>query len=139
MKISLKVILLLLLCGPLTFAQRKGYIVFSGKIVDVENKAPIAGASVFFSGSSAGGTTDSLGVFTVTIAARSYQVIARSLGYKYKTFRLDLTKNTQTTIELERSEQLLGEVVIRRKGGCEREPRDDGGGENVFQNLEKTT
>jgi hypothetical protein len=112
MKLSLRVILLLLLCGPLTFAQRKGYVIFSGKIVDVENKAPIAGASVFFSGSSAGGTSDSLGQFTVTIAARSYQVIARSLGYKYKTFRLDLSKNTQTTIELERSEQLLGEVVI---------------------------
>ena len=82
MKISLRVILFLLLCGPLTFAQRKGYVIFSGKIIDSENKAPIEGASVFFSGSSEGGTTDSLGFFTVTIAARSYQVIARSLGYK---------------------------------------------------------
>ncbi|MEN9960183.1 MAG: hypothetical protein RL045_434, partial [Bacteroidota bacterium] len=112
MKLGLRIFFLLLLCSPLLHAQRKGYVVFSGKIVDVENKAPIAGASVFFSGSSAGGTTDSLGGFSVTIAARSYQVIARSLGYKYKTFRLDLTKSSQATIELERSEQLLGEVVI---------------------------
>ncbi|MFM1779965.1 MAG: hypothetical protein RJB49_258, partial [Bacteroidota bacterium] len=112
MKLGLRVLILLLLCGSIAHAQRRGYVIFSGKIIDVENKAPIAGASVFFSGSSAGGTTDSLGQFTVTIAARSYQVIARSLGYKFKTFKLDLSKNTQTTIELERAEQLLGEVVI---------------------------
>ena len=112
MKLGLRVLILLLLCGSIAHAQRRGYVIFSGKIIDVENKAPIVGASVFFSGSSAGGTTDSLGQFTVTIAARSYQVIARSLGYKFKTFKLDLSKNTQTTIELERSEQLLGEVVI---------------------------
>ena len=112
MKLGLRVLMLLLLSSSFLHAQRKGYIIFSGKIVDIENKAPIAGASVFFSGSSAGGTTDSLGVFSVTIAARSYQVIARSLGYKFKTFRLDLSKNTQFNIELERSEQLLGEVVI---------------------------
>jgi len=83
MKLGLRVLILLLLCGPLLHAQRKGYVIFSGTIVDTENKAPIVGASVFFSGSSEGGTTDSLGQFTVTIAARSYQVIARSLGYKF--------------------------------------------------------
>jgi hypothetical protein len=112
MKISLRVILLLLVLSQAAYAQRKGYVIFSGKIIDIENKAPIEGASVFFSGSSDGGTTDSLGEFSITIAARSYQVIARSLGYKYKTFRLDLSKSNQMTIELERSEQLLGEVVI---------------------------
>ncbi len=112
MKISLRVILLLLVLSQATYAQRKGYVIFSGKIIDIENKAPIEGASVFFSGSSDGGTTDSLGEFSITIAARSYQVIARSLGYKFKTFRLDLSKSNQMTIELERSEQLLGEVVI---------------------------
>lgn len=112
MKISLRVILLLLVLSQAAYAQRKGYVIFSGKIIDIENKAPIEGASVFFSGSSDGGTTDSLGEFSITIAARSYQVIARSLGYKFKTFRLDLSKSNQMTIELERSEQLLGEVVI---------------------------
>lgn len=112
MKISLRVLLLLLVLSQAAYAQRKGYVIFSGKIIDIESKAPIEGASVFFSGSSEGGTTDSLGEFSVTIAARSYQVIARSLGYKFKTFRLDLSKNNQSIIELERSEQLLGEVVI---------------------------
>ena len=41
MKISLRVILLLLVLSQAAYAQRKGYVIFSGKIIDIENKIAI--------------------------------------------------------------------------------------------------
>ncbi|MHA8100439.1 TonB-dependent receptor [Aquirufa nivalisilvae] len=106
---------LLLFCVLLSFAtlgQKKGNFVFSGTIHDIETKAPIEGASIFFSGLSIGARTDSSGYFSVSLPARSYGAVFRSLGYKYKTAKIDLKENVQISIYLEKSEQILDEVVI---------------------------
>jgi TonB dependent receptor/CarboxypepD_reg-like domain/TonB-dependent Receptor Plug Domain len=106
---------LLLCCLLLSFAsqgQKRGYFIFSGNIQDLETKAPIEGASVLFSGLSIGARTDSAGHFSVTLPARSYQMVFRSLGYKFKTGRIDLKENASMTVFLEKSEQILDEVVI---------------------------
>ena len=106
---------LLLFCVLLSFAtlgQKKGNFVFSGTIHDIETKAPIEGASIFFSGLSIGARTDSSGHFSLTLPARSYGAVFRSLGYKYKTAKIDLKENIQISIYLEKSEQILDEVVI---------------------------
>ncbi|MHA8057872.1 TonB-dependent receptor [Aquirufa nivalisilvae] len=92
--------------------QKKGNFVFSGTIQDIETKAPIEGASIFFSGLSIGARTDSSGYFSVSLPARSYGAVFRSLGYKYKTAKIDLKENIQISIYLEKSEQILDEVVI---------------------------
>ncbi|MHA8104095.1 TonB-dependent receptor [Aquirufa nivalisilvae] len=106
---------LLLCCFLLSFAtlgQKKGNFVFSGTIQDIETKAPIEGASIFFSGLSIGARTDSSGHFSLSLPARSYGAVFRSLGYKYKTAKIDLKENIQISIYLEKSEQILDEVVI---------------------------
>ncbi|MCZ2478897.1 TonB-dependent receptor [Aquirufa nivalisilvae] len=92
--------------------QKKGNFVFSGTIQDIETKAPIEGASIFFSGLSIGARTDSSGHFSLSLPARSYGAVFRSLGYKYKTAKIDLKENIQISIYLEKSEQILDEVVI---------------------------
>ncbi|WP_161566789.1 TonB-dependent receptor [Aquirufa nivalisilvae] len=92
--------------------QKKGNFVFSGTIHDIETKAPIEGASIFFSGLSIGARTDSSGHFSLSLPARSYGAVFRSLGYKYKTAKIDLKENIQISIYLEKSEQILDEVVI---------------------------
>ena len=102
---------LLMCCLLLSFAslgQKRGYFIFSGTIQDVETKAPLEGASVLFSGLSIGARTDSSGHFSVTLPSRSYQMVYRSLGYKFKTGRIDLKENAQVRIFLEKSEQILG-------------------------------
>ena len=105
---------MLVCCLLLSFAslgQKRGYFIFSGTIQDVETKAPLEGASVLFSGLSIGARTDSAGHFSVTLPARSYQMVFRSLGYKFKTGRIDLKDNASMTVLLEKSEQILDEVV----------------------------
>jgi hypothetical protein len=95
-----------------SLGQKRGYFIFAGTIQDSETKAPLEGASVLFSGLSIGARTDSAGHFSVTLPARSYQMVFRSLGYKIKTGRIDLKENAQMSVFLVKSEQILDEVVI---------------------------
>lgn len=110
MRCRLLAVLLLISCTA--FGQKRGYFIFSGTIQDLETKAPLEGASVLFSGLSIGARTDSLGHFSVTLPSRSYQIVFRSLGYKFKTGRVDLKENTHMSVFLEKAEQILDEVVI---------------------------
>lgn len=110
MRYRLLVVLLMISCAA--FGQKRGYFIFSGTIQDMETKAPLEGASVLFSGLSIGARTDSSGHFSVTLPARSYQMVFRSLGYKFKTGRIDLKENAHMTVSLEKAEQILDEVVI---------------------------
>jgi len=106
------ILVLCLMLSFVSFGQKRGYFIFSGTIQDIETKAPIEGASVLFSGLSIGARTDSTGHFSVTLPSRSYQMVFRSLGYKFKTGKVDLKENASMNIMLEKSEQILDEVVI---------------------------
>ncbi len=99
MRYAVLVGLLMISCA--TFGQKRGYFIFSGSIQDLETKAPLEGASVLFSGLSIGARTDSSGHFSVTLPSRSYQIVFRSLGYKFKTARIDLKENADMTVFLE--------------------------------------
>ncbi len=110
MRYAVLVVLLMISCA--TFGQKRGYFIFSGTIQDLETKAPLEGASVLFSGLSIGARTDSSGHFSLTLPSRSYQMVFRSLGYKFKTGRIDLKENASMTVYLEKAEQILDEVVI---------------------------
>ena len=107
------ILFILLFCLPLSaWAQKNGYVILSGRVTDLETKAPLEGANVLFSGLSIGAKTDSTGRFSLTLPARTYQVVVRSLGYKFKLERLELTKSMDISVALQRAEQLLDEVVI---------------------------
>jgi len=104
-------IFFLLLTTPV-FSQKNGYYILSGTVRDIETNAFLEGANILFSGLSIGAKTDSLGHFSLTLPSRTYQVIIRSLGYKFKIERLELNQNIQINTSLIRAEQLLDEVVI---------------------------
>ena len=107
------ILLILLFCLPLSaWAQKNGYVILSGRVTDFETKAPLEGANILFSGLSIGAKTDSSGRFSLTLPARTYQIVVRSLGYKFKLERLELTKSMEIAVALQRAEQLLDEVVI---------------------------
>ena len=107
------ILLILLCCLPLSaWSQKNGYVILSGRVTDLETKAPLEGANVLFSGLSIGAKTDSTGRFSLTLPARTYQIVVRSLGYKFKLERIELTKSMEISVALQRAEQLLDEVVI---------------------------
>lgn len=104
-------IIFLLICTPV-FSQKNKYYILSGIVRDIETNAFLEGANVLFSGLSIGAKTDSLGKFSLTLPARTYQIVIRSLGYKFKIEKVELVQNVQLNIALLRAEQLLDEVVI---------------------------
>lgn len=104
-------IIFLLVFAPV-FSQKNRYYILSGIVRDIETNAFLEGANVLFSGLSIGAKTDSLGKFSLTLPSRSYQIIIRSLGYKFKIEKVELVQNVQLNIALLRAEQLLDEVVI---------------------------
>ena len=104
-------IFFLLITTPI-FSQKNGYYILSGTVRDIETNVFLEGANILFSGLSIGAKTDSLGHFSLTLPSRTYQVIIRSLGYKFKIERVELTQNVQINTSLLRAEQLLDEVVI---------------------------
>lgn len=126
---------LLVYCFLLSFAtlgQKNGNFIFSGTIQDNETKTPIEGASIFFSGLTIGARTDSSGHFSLSLPSRSYGAVFRSLGYKYKTAKIDLKENIRISVYLEKSEQMLDEVVIS-------EEKSDANVSRTLMGVEKMT
>ena len=93
------ILLILFFCLPLSaWAQKNGYVILSGRVTDFETKAPLEGANILFSGLSIGAKTDSTGRFSLTLPARTYQIVVRSLGYKFKLERIELTKSMEISV-----------------------------------------
>jgi hypothetical protein len=71
--------------------------VFTFSVKDANTQTPILGVSILFSGYTFGAMTDTLGVAKLKLKKQSYSIVARAVGYKIKTFRI----NTQTEKSLD--------------------------------------
>ncbi len=87
---------------------------FSGKVVDVDNKQVVVGATVYIHGQQKGARTNTEGIFFINhICPGSYKVTVTQLGYDSVTAFLNFTKSTGNYVfRLHTSDHVLHEVVI---------------------------
>lgn len=108
---SMKSPLLLLFLFAGLFAFGQGTI--SGKIIDAESKEPLAGASVFAQNTTKGTTSDKEGAFSLYLNKGGYEVIITFTGYASRKINYEAVSDRQFTIELQKEDKSLSEVVIR--------------------------
>jgi hypothetical protein len=109
---KLTTLLLTLLC--LTVASSvfsQGTI--SGKIVDMETKLPLEGASVFAQNTTRGTVTDKEGNFSLSLVEGGYEVIISFTGYVSRTINYEAKGDRNFNLEMEKADNSLSEVVIR--------------------------
>lgn len=107
----LPLLLFVVAFSDFSFAQKKD-LFLSGIVKDKETGLPIANASIYVSGYSTTTQTDSAGYYILALPPKNHQITIRLLGYKLRIERIAVFKNTIYDISLERSIQLLDEVVI---------------------------
>ena len=102
-------ILLFLPCCVSTFGQ----ITISGKVINEENKEPIAGANVFINNSSFKTITTADGKFEFTnINLQKGELIVNALGYKYEVIIIDNKNSNYQLISLKIQTKVLDEVLV---------------------------
>lgn len=95
-------------------AQDSCNIVFSGRVVDVDNKEVVAGATIYIHGQQKGGKTNSEGIFSINnICAGTYKVTVNQLGFDSVSAMMTFTRSvTDHVFRLHTDEHLLHEVII---------------------------
>ena len=85
----------------------------SARIQDKETSEPVAFASVFFSNTSIGTTSDSSGYFRLNMnGLREVDLVISHLSYKIKSLRIKNASELPAIIFLEPNETKLDEIVI---------------------------
>jgi hypothetical protein len=99
----------LLLLSLFSFAQSS----ITGKVMDAESKEPLAGASVFAQNTTKGTTTDKDGAFHLYLDKGGYELIISFTGYTSKTISVENSGDREFTIELQKADNSMSEVVIK--------------------------
>lgn len=101
--------LLLIFLPALIFAQ--GTI--TGTVTDAETKTPLEGASVFAQNTTKGTLTDKEGSFKIYLDKGAYEINISFTGYATRTINLEVTGNRNFTIELQKADNAMAEVIIK--------------------------
>lgn len=95
---------------PSSFPQPN--ISLSGKVLDVENKEPVALAHVFFNKTSCGTYSEEDGSFSLSCDEHSTELFVSHVGYLHKIVMVETSNESQLLIYLEPSTEELMEVVV---------------------------
>jgi hypothetical protein len=87
--------------------------IISGTIIDSETKLPLEGASVFAQNTTRGTITNKDGVFSLPLGKGGYEVIVSFMGYTSRTINYEASGDRNFTLELEKEDNSLSEVIIR--------------------------
>lgn len=117
MKRILYFFLLLSLCFKLKVSAQS----LSSQLIDRESSEPIAYASVFFSKTSIGTTSDTRGNFSLNMSGlREVDLVVSHLGYELLSLKLKSPADLPAVIYLNRIEKKLKEVEITEKYAANR-------------------
>ncbi|MGZ8536984.1 MAG: carboxypeptidase-like regulatory domain-containing protein [Flavisolibacter sp.] len=97
--------ILISLCS---FAQ----FTIKGKVVDVETKEGLHGASVFAQNTTKGTTTDKDGGFSLSLDKGGYELVISFTGYESKTMNMQ-GANEDLQIEMKKADNSMSEVIIK--------------------------
>lgn len=89
----------------------------SGKVIDVETKEPLQGASVFAQNTTKGTITNNEGSFYLNLDKGGYEIIFSFTGYTAKT--VNAQSAGQLTIELSKADNSMAEVIIKSSNELE--------------------
>jgi iron complex outermembrane receptor protein len=124
-KFSLAFAIAVLLPG-LLWAQ----LTLQGKVNDKENNRALNGASITLNGSASTHTNGNGDYRFKNLKAGNYQLKVSFVGYRSKTFVIDLNENKTLTIDLEKTTQIADEVVVNATRASENSA-------TTFKNLSK--
>lgn len=93
--------------GTLAWAQTR---TIQGKVTSVEDGQPLPGVNVLVQGTMKGGVTDASGSFTIELTETENTLVFSFIGYK--TVTVDVTNQTQVSVQLETDATALEEIVV---------------------------
>src|SRR5688572_25918233 len=99
-------LLLALLCLIFTSTVYSQGII-SGKIIDMETKLPLEGASVFAQNTTRGTVSDKEGNFSLSLAQGGYEVIVSFTGYVSRTINYEAKGDRNFTLEMEKADNSM--------------------------------
>jgi len=103
---------LLILVSVSLFAQN---FTISGRITDGKSGEDLLGATILIPGTTIGVSTNTYGVYSLTLAKGDYKIVYRYLGYQEVEKSITLSKNMTINIELSEKSKDIDEVVISAK------------------------
>jgi TonB-linked SusC/RagA family outer membrane protein len=82
----------------------------TGRVTDAEDNLPLPGVNVVVQGTTRGTTTDSEGMYSISLTSRETTLVFSFVGYK--PFTIDVTNRTSLDVSLEGDIASLEEVVV---------------------------
>jgi hypothetical protein len=111
MKILFSFFLMAIICSA-AFSQAPGFII-TGKVISVETKMPLQGASVFAQNTTFGTATDAEGNFKLWLPSGGYDMIVTFTGYATESKRLSSAdKKDDLFFEMKQKEKEMEAVSI---------------------------
>jgi hypothetical protein len=108
--------LILILSALFFFSQifSQTHYTITGKVIDKNTKAPLAGASVFAQNTTFGVATNGEGIFNLKIPNGGYELVITFTGYETESIRISNATAVEKdlVIEVRPKEKSLGEVSI---------------------------
>lgn len=92
------------------FTQKKA--LFTGKVVNIESKLPIEGATLYFKELENGVATDINGHFSFSLNPGNYTLTVKSVATKESKYALQIYSDGEATIYLEDQSYMLNEVIV---------------------------
>ncbi len=105
-KLTVRIIYYFLFISILTTAQTNQRFTISGFITEEGSKETLPGVNIYVPKLKLGAVSNSYGFYTFTLPADSIELVITSVGYKLQSFKLDLHKNIQLDISLQRGNDL---------------------------------
>jgi len=111
--LSILVLLLLILQPCFSENDPPKNATISGFVRDAKNGETLTGAVIYPKENPSNGiATNSYGYFSLTLPVGKYSLIVQFLGYKTKTFPIDLKENVQLSFDMEEESIALKEITI---------------------------
>jgi hypothetical protein len=108
-------VVLLMLLSLFSLAQST----ITGKVVDADSKEPLQGASIFAQNTTRGTVSDKEGAFQLFLDKGGYELIISFTGYQSKTITVENSGDRQFTIELQKADNSMSEIIIKSSNEVE--------------------
>ncbi|HEV7622341.1 MAG TPA: carboxypeptidase-like regulatory domain-containing protein [Flavisolibacter sp.] len=87
--------------------------VITGKVIDSATREPLQNASVFAQNTTRGTVSDKEGNFRLYLDKGGYELVISYTGYTSKSIKIESTADRQLNIEMEKADNIMGEIIIR--------------------------
>ncbi len=105
------ILVTVLLTSITTFAQQT-LVTLSGFVYDKNTGETLIGANIFVKELTAGTSSNEYGFYSLTVPSGKYTIEFSFVGYKKKSFTLNLNKSEKLNVHLKNTAYNLGEVVV---------------------------